>query len=263
MVRTRFILCGVHFHEWTAYVGLSSLDGAGSRTELEVAMSFRRVSYIIIAVGIVVVACAAWFLYSRHEAQAAAVRERFRQLDAAYSKRNKLVISLRAERSKVTALLNDGFDASRRRHDEADSLSLDDMAALARKEKKDYEDAQSVQTKLEHDDEAVSAIYSELYGANATSAYRNAFHSRNEAMDDAISMNWRAAQSLEDNIKIAIANDDSPGNSGDEINRDYDDGAKDINKYETLDKTVQSEGLVFDHRMTTDWQQAKKDVGKL
>jgi len=153
-------------------------------------MNFRRVSYIIIAVGIVVVACAAWFLYSRHEAQAAAVRERFRQLDAAYSKRNKLVISLRADRSQVTALLNDGFDASRRRHDEADSLSLDDMAALARKEKKDYEHAQSVQTKLENDDEAVSAIYSELYGADAhseiTTTLRTYAHTIKGAGKDAV-----------------------------------------------------------------------------
>jgi len=36
-----------------------------------------------------------------------------------------------------------------------------------------------------------------------------------------------------------------------------------IEKFEALDKTVQSEGLLLDHRLTADRQKAKKDAEKL
>jgi hypothetical protein len=80
---------------------------------------------------------------------------------------------------------------------------------------------------------------------------------RNEVRENGYDMWWRAAQSINDNIKDSMNGIDA-SNSIDEIARDYDESDKDLNHAAQLQLAVDREAYAIDRRLALEWQSAKR-----
>ncbi|HEV3090832.1 MAG TPA: hypothetical protein VGX91_05240 [Candidatus Cybelea sp.] len=219
---------------------------------------------IIVGGSVFTIAICAVFIYHGqqvHSAELASAEARFGKLDAAHRVTTATELALLRTYKKMDADYVAAAKASNKRHDD-DSLSSQAMLDLARSERLNIGEIQSLQQHVEVLDEQLLSSVATVYGDASVARVRQDMAERNEARDNSFDMWWRAAQSIEDNIKAEMDGGSDP-NSTDEIVRDYDDSDKGLNHTKELQLVVDRETYAIEHRLNTDWQSAKRDVAAL
>lgn len=197
-----------------------------------------------------------------HLEQTAAAEARFKTLDGAYAVSKGTQAHFLIDFKKMNADLAAATTASKKRHDEAYSLSIPELIGLAHTERLNVESIRALQENVDGLDQSLLEALATVYGEGSVSKLRQDMTERNEAREDGINMWWRAAESVEDDFK-AEQNEASDPYSDDEIARDYNETAKDETHARQLQLEVNRFSLALEHRLAVDWRQAKQAVSTL
>jgi hypothetical protein len=214
----------------------------------------------MVAIGcllVTAVALSIWHLKQVRAAQRTSADALFKRLDTPHKQiqtmdRQFMIYFKALERDNDAAA-----KAMNKRHDDYDSLSGQEIQGLARTELKDVKALQATQAQMDDLDQQELAIYAALYGEQTVGKLRTDMAERNEVRENGYDMWWRAAQSINDNIKDSMNGIDA-SNSIDEIARDYDESDKDLNHAAQLQLAVDREAYAIDRRLALEWQSAKR-----
>jgi hypothetical protein len=217
------------------------------------------------AVLIVVAAAGAMLIFHGqqvHRDQLAAAQRRFAKIDSVHRSLQTLDDRFASDYKKMDADQNAAYAAGQKRHDDAESLTSQEMFDLAHTERTKVEAIEALQSDIDSSDQSLTDALSSLYGEDAVTKLRQYMSARNEAREDGNAMWWRAAESVEENAK-AVVNGHAGSNSTDEIVRDYDESTKDDTHAEQLQIEVTREILRLEHRANLEWQEAKRSLALL
>jgi hypothetical protein len=230
-------------------------------------MAFKR-QRIFAVTGICAVICVGVLLavlWAQHNSE---LRRRqlatLRSAVARYSDASRLLGQLDQQalldNQKASRAYTAAIKAGKRRHDEYESLSSQEVYDLAKTERIQVDNLREIQRDIERKDVLEIASLTSLYGESAISQFQENLGKRNEARDNAFTYWWHAAQDNEDAAKDVVN-----GGTGDIRGQsEIEDGYKESDRYENqaviLGQLSGSEGEKLFARVAKDLASAKKDL---